>query len=194
MRLTTAHNVSRRRAFAGFTLIEMMVGLGLGSIVMTMVAALSVYTSRAFYSMSNYVDLDVHSRNAVDIIGRELREATAVTGCNNTNSSSRFITFTNVSAATSATLTWSKDRATLVLSKTGQPDQTLLTGCDKWSTSLYTRAPNVGSSSLTFNTATNLSDCKLVNMSWKCSRTILGSKINTETVQTAQIVLRNKVK
>ncbi len=34
--------------------------------------------------------------------------------------------------------------------------------------------------------------CKLINMSWKCSRTILGSKMNTESVQTAQVVLRNK--
>ena len=187
-------NLSRRRVFAGFTLVEMLVGLGLGSIVMTMVAALSVYTSRAFYSMTNYVDLDVHSRSAVDIIGRELREATAVVSWNNTNSSNRSLSLTNVSSAAAITLTWSKDRGTLVLSKTGQPDQTLLTGCDKWATSLYTRAPNLGSSTLSFNTATNLTDCKLVNMSWKCSRTILGSKINTETVQTAQIVLRNKIK
>jgi len=28
-------------------------------------------------------------------------------------------------------------------------------------------------------------------VSWKCSRTILGAKINTESVQTAKIVLRN---
>ena len=29
-------------------------------------------------------------------------------------------------------------------------------------------------------------------MTWKCSRTILGQKANTESVQTAQVVLRNK--
>jgi len=187
-----AQNAGWRRAFAAFTLIELMVGLGLGSIVMTMMASLTVYSSRAFYSMSNYVDLDVHSRNAVDVIGRELREATAVIDWK-TNSGNRFLTLTNVTTANSATITWHKDAGTLVLSKRGQPDQTLLTGCDKWAMALYTRAPNLNSNGLSFNTANTLDDCKLVNMSWKCSRSILGSKINTETVQTAQIVLRNKV-
>ena len=40
--------------------------------------------------------------------------------------------------------------------------------------------------------AYDLSTCKLINMTRKCSRTILGSKLNTESVQTAQVVLRNK--
>jgi hypothetical protein len=40
--------------------------------------------------------------------------------------------------------------------------------------------------------AYDLSVCKLINMTWKCSRTVLGSKLNTESVQTAQVVLRNK--
>jgi hypothetical protein len=139
------------------------------------------------------VDLDVHSRNAVDIIGRELREATGVVDSQQTNSGSRYLTLTNVTTSSRIRISWSKDAGTLVLSKTGQPDQTLLTGCDKWSISLYNRAPNINSNTLTFNAAATLSDCKLINMSWKCSRSILGSKINTETVQTAQIVLRNKV-
>ena len=104
-------NISRRRAFAGFTFVELLVGLGLGSIVMTMVAALSVFSSRAFYSMSNYVDLDVHSRNAVDIIGRELREATALTDWK-TNSGNRFFTLTNVTAQ----LVWDTANANINLS------------------------------------------------------------------------------
>jgi len=39
----------------------------------------------------------------------------------------------------------------------------------------------------------DINACKLINMTWKCSRTIFGSKRNTESIQTAQIVLRNKV-
>jgi hypothetical protein len=30
-----------------------------------------------------------------------------------------------------------------------------------------------------------------VDVSWKCSRQILGEKVNTESVQTAKIVMRN---
>jgi len=76
----------------------------------------------------------------------------------------------------------------LTFEKTGEAAQTLLTGCDKWSVGLYTRAPNVSSTNLSFNVASNLASCKLVNMAWKSSRTILGSKLETESVQTAQIV------
>jgi hypothetical protein len=32
---------------------------------------------------------------------------------------------------------------------------------------------------------------KLVDVSWLCSRKILGRKVNTESVQTAKIVMRN---
>ena len=192
MRTALSHSPRRRNAI-GLTLIEVMVAMGLGSIVMTMVASMTMYSSQAFYSMSNYVDLDVHSRNAVDIIGRELRQSTALVAFK-TNSSSRFLTLTNTTAATSVTLNWSKDSGLLTLSKTGQPTQTLLTGCDNWNFAFYTRAPNVSSTNLSFNSASDTNSCKLINMSWKCSRTILGSKLNTETVQTAQVVLRNKVR
>jgi hypothetical protein len=85
------------------------------------------------------------------------------------------------------------DASTLSLEKTGLAPMVVLTGCDRWKVWLYNRAPNINSTNLSFNPATSLANCKLVNMSWKCSRTILGSKINTESVQTAQIVLRNKV-
>jgi hypothetical protein len=34
--------------------------------------------------------------------------------------------------------------------------------------------------------------CKLISVSWICSRTILGSKMNTESVQTAKIVIRKQ--
>jgi hypothetical protein len=40
--------------------------------------------------------------------------------------------------------------------------------------------------------AGDVSTCKLISVSWVCSRTILGSKINTESVQTAKIVIRKE--
>jgi hypothetical protein len=72
-----------------------------------------------------------------------------------------------------------------------------LTECDRWDFELYQRTPKSGGTYV-FYPATNiagaydLSICKLIDMTWKCSRTILGSKANTESVQTAQVVLRNK--
>jgi len=182
-----------RRRFAGFTLVEAMIATAIGTLVMAVMASLSVYSARTFSAMGNYVDLDVHSRNALDVIAREMRQSTGVID-SKTNTGINYLTLTNTDAATYVKITWNSDAGTLALDKTGQGTQILLTGCDKWKFWLYNRAPNLNPTNLSFNLATNLADCKLVNMSWKCSRTILGSKLNTESVQTAQIVLRNKVK
>lgn len=192
-RPTAGSNRPLTRCLAGFTLVEAMIATALGTLVMAVVAALSIYSARTFNAMSNYVDLDVHSRNALDVIGREVRNSTAVVDCR-TNVAVNYIVLTNTDSATFVKITWDTNAATLTLDKTGQPTQTLLTGCDRWKVWLYNRAPTLTSTNISFNLATNLASCKLVNMSWKCSRLILGSKLNTESVQTAQIVLRNKVK
>jgi Tfp pilus assembly protein PilV len=68
---------------------------------------------------------------------------------------------------------------------------TLLTNCDTLSFYLYTRYPT---NNLQFNSATNVSDInetKLINVDWRCSRNIMGTKYNTESIQTAQITIRN---
>jgi hypothetical protein len=77
--------------------------------------------------------------------------------------------------------------------------RSLLTNCDLFSFSLYDRVPNITSTNVSFYGSTNSSGqvdssvCKVINFTWKCSRSLLGTKCNTESVQTAQIVLRNKV-
>jgi hypothetical protein len=191
MRLRVANSKTRRTA--AFTLVEASVAVGLGTLILAVVASLSVYSARTFSAMSNYVDLDMHSRNALDVISREVRQATAVID-RQTNAGVSYLTLTNTDTLTSFKISWVMDAATLYVQKSGQPRVAVLNGCDAWNVWLYNRAPNLDPTTLSFNAATNLASCKLVNMSWRCSRTILGSKINTESVQTAQIVLRNKVR
>ena len=179
-----------------FTLVEMMVSVGLGTALLTVVVFLTIYGARTFAAMGNYIDLDDQSRNAVDLIGREVRDASAVISPYSTN----LLTLTNATAGTICTLTYNANARTLAFQKTGQPAQTLLVQCDQWSYAMYDRAPSITSTNITFHSATNgvgqadPTVCKLINMTWKCSRTILGSPLTTENVQTAQIVLRNKVK
>lgn len=178
---------------AGFTLVEACLAVALGTLVLAVVASITVYSSRTFSAISNYVDLDVHSRFALDIISREARQCTSVIDYQ-TNGSVTSITLTNTQAGTAMRLVYNSSQGTLTYQKTSKPDKVLLTSCDRWNAWIYTRAPSIYSTNITFNAATNLASCKLINMSWKCSRTIMGSKLNTESVQTAQIVLRNKVK
>jgi hypothetical protein len=178
------------------TLPEVMISVALGSLIVGLAGSLWLFGSRSFVAMSNYTDLDAKSRNALDLMSREIRQATRVTGFQNTGNT-RWLQVTNANEGTVATYTWNAGPRTLVCQKTGQPDQVYLTECDRWDFSLFQRAPQKGGSYVFFpatNTAGafDLSICKLVNMTWKCSRTLLGSKLNTESVQTAQVVLRNK--
>jgi hypothetical protein len=75
---------------------------------------------------------------------------------------------------------------------------TVLTECDRWDFGLYQRTPLVTSSNVFYYPATNTAGtldpklCKLINLSWKCSRLVAAQKLNTESVQAAQFVLRNK--
>ena len=145
--------------------------------------------------MANYQNLDKYSCNALDLLSREVRGASSVTA---TNTSS--ISFTNATKGTTIVITYDPTGKTLILSgsqvlaETGNSTVTNLTGCDNWGYLLFTGVPNI-TTDIAFYSLTstnNLSDAKIVQMSWKCSRTILGAKLTTESVQTAQIVLRNK--
>jgi Prokaryotic N-terminal methylation motif len=200
MKIRGRHPIHARKRSRAFTLVEMMVGVGVGSLVLASVAALTIYTSRSFVVMGNYEDLEIKSRNAVDAIGREIRDSSALLAFQ-TNLPISSLTLTNALAAYSAVITYNSTNRTLVLQKTGQPAQTLLTQCDQWNFALYDRAPitNSFSTNILFYSATNSlgqldpTFCKLINMSWSCSRQILSVKLTTESVQTAEVVLRNKV-
>jgi hypothetical protein len=177
--------------------VEVLIAMGLGSLVLATIASLSVYGARSSIALSNYTDLDSKSRYALDVIGREIRQATAVTGYQ-TNASGKSLTLTNADQAATITLSYDNTAHSLVLTKSGAGPLAALTQCDRWDFSLYQRTPYGYPTNLFFFPATNsagaldLSICKVVNMNWKCSRSILGQKVNTESVQTAQIVLRNK--
>ena len=79
MTLTFGRSPGARKWHSAFTFVELLVAMALSSIVMTAVGALTIYSARTFVALGNYTDLDLHSRNALDVIGRELRQATAGT-------------------------------------------------------------------------------------------------------------------
>ena len=181
----------------GLTLVEVMMATGLGSLVLAAVGFLSLFGARSSLAMANYTDLEFKSRYALDVISREIRQAKAVVSFQ-TNLPVKSLTLTNSDQAARITLSWDSNDRTVTLQKTGQSDLTALTGCDRLDFNLYQRTPLVTATNIIFYPATNStgvldpSFCKLVNLSWKCSRAILSQKINTESVQAAQIVLRNK--
>jgi prepilin-type N-terminal cleavage/methylation domain-containing protein len=62
----------------GFTLVELLVAIAVGSLALTATMSLSLYSLRSFAALTNYVDLDNLSRNALDHMTREIRQADRV--------------------------------------------------------------------------------------------------------------------
>ena len=189
---TLAHKQNR----SGMSLVEIMVASGIGSIVLTAVMVMWGFGSRSFVAMGNYRDLDAKSQYALDMMSREIRQATRVIDIQNTGTT-KWLTLTNVDAGVRLKYSWDATERTLTYERSGQEPMVLLRECDAWQFAMYQRTPQKNQTNTFFpaknvNGNPDMAICKLVDMSWKCSRKILGQKVNTESVQTAQIVLRNK--
>jgi Tfp pilus assembly protein PilW len=160
------------------TLIELMVTVVVASLVLGIVAIASMTAAHWFASLANYVDMDASSRTALDQMTLKIRQAGALT-----EFSSNHVKFA-VAGETNSFLTYDWDSASGSLTewKTGDSTtNTLLTGCDQLSFSIYNAS---------FAQTTNLLQSKGLGVNWTCSRTILGRK-TTEEMQQGLIVLRN---
>jgi prepilin-type N-terminal cleavage/methylation domain-containing protein len=185
MVLTHPNQVRPRRSASGLTLLEMLVALSIASLVFAALGTLAVFTARGFVATGNYADLDRASRNALDVITRDIRESRSVAIFSNTK-----MTLVNYSNQL-LVLEWKPSTGQMTRTLNGTTT-VLLTGCDFLSFSNYIRVPTNGWQWYPVSSNTNIaSPTKLVDVSWKCSRQILGKKINTESVQTAKIVIRN---
>ena len=197
MNFKNRHRQPCQQPTYAFTLTEVLVALAIGSLLLAAVVSLSLFGLRSFAALGNYSDLDARSRNALDVMSRDFRQSTGLLSFTNTMAFKSLL-FTNALENSTTRITYDSNARTLVFAKSGQPAQTPLTECDAFDFALYQRTPLVTATNLLFYPATNGAGildpklCKLITMSWKCSRAIMGAKVNTETVQTAQIILRNK--
>ena len=166
---------------AGMTLIELSVATFLGSLILMVAGALSVYGARSVLAMNNYAELEQRSRNTLDILTRDIRQAKDL------NSFATNQIVLNNLDSTTCTYTFSPSLGTLTRVKGGL-SSVLLSDCDSLTFSVYQRSP---SNNFTFYPATSNSTAKLIDVNWKCSKMIRGQKVNTESIQTAKIVIRN---
>src|SRR5215469_11005717 len=68
-----------RKAARAWTLVEMLISLGIFSICGAAIASLFVYGTQTFAALYNYATLDALNRNAMDVMTREIRQALAIT-------------------------------------------------------------------------------------------------------------------
>lgn len=176
---TTSTAASSR---GGFTLAELMVASGIASMCLTAFMSISYYGGRSFASMANYADLESRSRMVLDFMTREIRQATEVVSATPTQ--------LTLQDAELGTITYTYDPNAHKLRRLSNGSTTdVLNECDSLSFAIFQRNPTTD-----FNVVptANPSLCKLVQLNWKCSRTILGAKANTESVQSAKIVIRKQ--
>ena len=174
---------STRSQQAGTSLLEMIVVTGILSIILVCTGSLAYHSSRSFAALANYVDLDRYSRNALDRMSKEIRQANYLTEA--TESKLVFNDFDGQPL----TYEYSPDDKTLTRTK-GERAETLLRECSYLKFSIYQRNP-VGGTYDQYPTATPAT-CKLVQLSWICSRQWFGNLLNTESVQSAKIVIRKE--
>jgi Tfp pilus assembly protein PilW len=173
---------TKNRALA-FTLVETLVGVAIGGIVLLTLTQLVFYTGRSFAALYNYIELDKYSRNALDQMVYKIRQADAMT----TYSSNR-LEFA-YDGTNTLVYQYSPTAKSLTETLAGQ-SKVLLKGCDMLQFSIYQRNTMSGTYDQFPATLTN-NAAKLVQLSWTCSRSVLGARINTESVQSAKIVIRN---
>jgi hypothetical protein len=172
MKFNSYHSIPQRRNAAAFTLAEFLIGNSIGLIAMTVLASLTLFTSRSFVAIGNYNELERHSSLALDTLSKDIR-GTEVLLRN--------------AAGQTVTYTYSPGARTLVRTL-GVQQKVLLEGCDFLRFNMSQRNP---SNDLSFYPATTIAQAKLLDVSWRCSRRVLGQQVNTESVQTAKIVIRN---
>ncbi|MBI2496680.1 MAG: prepilin-type N-terminal cleavage/methylation domain-containing protein [Opitutae bacterium] len=76
--ITSTARPEDRRA-AGFTLVELMVAGGIGSVILTGVLSVVLMMGRSGLSASNYADMEAQSRRAVDEFAQDVRMASNLT-------------------------------------------------------------------------------------------------------------------
>jgi len=167
---------------AGLTLVEVVVGTALGSLVLIGVASIYLFSAKSFVSMSNHDDLSRRNRQASDLLSRDIRSATAVSSATRSQ-------IVLQSQKGNVTYAFDDTAGTLTRSQAGQA-RVLLAGLTSLSFSLYQR-PASGAAYEDFPAAT-ASTAKLVGFEWTCSRKVYGKQKNWENVETELVELRNQ--
>ena len=169
----------------GVSLVELLMAIAIGGIILAAVASITMYSARSFVALQNYADLDDKSRNALDIMTRDIRQVTSLT----TFATNR-LDFLDADRTSTLSYVYDVNGRTLTRISAGVRS-VLLTECDTLAFGMFQRNP-IGGTFDQFTNTLSAATCKLVQVNWVCSRSIMQGKVNTESVQTSKIVIRNQ--
>jgi type II secretory pathway pseudopilin PulG len=182
-----------RKPASAWTLIEMMMGVGVFSIAAAALATIFLFSLRSFAAMSNYAVLDQYNRQAMDQLTYEIRQAQQVVSYSS-NATSSTLTIVNGSGLN---VNYIFDGANQRVQRTASDGSSkiLLTNCNLLTFGLYMRPPTNGTFDVyPLSMTTNWQQmCKVIQLSWKTSMSICPTPVvNSEDIQTARIVIRKQ--
>jgi Tfp pilus assembly protein PilW len=174
---------------SAWTLVEMMVALGIFGVAGVALSTTFIYSIRSFAALNNYCTLDRNNRQAMDLLTGEIRQAKQVTNYSTNGAST--LSIVNGSGQT-ITYTFSPTTQQM-LRNDGTSTQVLLTNCSLLNFSLFSRAPT----NYTFDSYPVASNnwqqtVKVVQFTWKTSMSLPNAQVNSENVQTARVVIRKQ--
>ena len=174
---------NQRRQSAGWVLTESMLSVGIGISFLVGLMGIFISSSVSFVGIGNYINLDRSSRNALDRMTWNIRNAKVLTSFDPSElvftydeAGTTNLTYRYDASARALTEEWTVSGSTTV--------NTLLTACDSLAFSLYDR-------DLVTTTDVSAGEGKVISVTWHCSKSAL-SCANTEYIQQAQIVIRNQ--
>jgi prepilin-type N-terminal cleavage/methylation domain-containing protein len=179
-----------KQSSKAFTLVEMMVAVGLGSLVFLACSVFSLYISRSYVALTNYANMDEQGQLALDKFTQQVRQVKGLTSyTSDTNGAITSLNFKDYDDQT-LTFTYNLNARSLIRIKGGATNL-FLSGCDSFLFTLYQRNPQP----FTFDAVTTAvaTNCKLVEVTWTCSQNVLGGdKANTQSMQSSKVAIRSK--
>ena len=170
----------RCKAARGMTVPEMVISVGVGSLILMVMAVVFTSSARSFAALGHYVSMDRNSRNAMDRMTREIRRAGDLIEFSSTHL--KFVGYGQTNSF--LVYDWNANSRQLTEWKTGQATtNVLLSECDDLAFNM---------SRVSLVPTTIISEGKAIKVNWKCSRTILGKKLTSEDMGQALIIIRNK--
>lgn len=177
-------SAANKRTKSGFTLVEMVVAAGIGSVFIAVMIMLYMFSMRSFTAMANYADFGRRSRYASDLLSRDIRCALYVVSATNNQIVLSAPDGTNISYTFSPTLR-------TVTRVKANDSKTLLKNVAWVAFALY-QVPATNAAYNAFTTTSVATDAKMVGFQWSCSQPVQGLESNSEDVQTAIVSLRNR--
>jgi prepilin-type N-terminal cleavage/methylation domain-containing protein len=176
----------------GWTLVEMMIAVGLFSIVSMALMGTYIFSVKSMASMYNYTLLDEYNRQAMDQLTRDIRQAKHIVNYT-TNSITILAAKDDGSDGPEVTYAFSPSAKKMIRSSSDGTSRVLLNDCSLLSFQLFTRCPSNGVFG-SFPVAINnwSKTAKVLQLTWKTSIALPSGVVNSENIQTARVVIRKQ--